>query len=173
MHQTLVRAHRAKYDYSNSKIHGKQAYQIMIDLVGRDNEESHELIQPMVDVFSESEVPDGDALAFFFYLVASVDDGGPSWAGTHGLGSILRLRLKHNPEPHKASSPAAQSITILIEQIDDTVQKLRYEELLEYDQMPTIVNDINDEVELLRSTWNTAILSGGLTFASYKIVSLS
>ncbi|RBR25080.1 uncharacterized protein FIESC28_02137 [Fusarium coffeatum] len=59
-HQTLTKAYRAKYDYKKSKFHGEQAYQNMIDIVGRDGEELHGLIQLLVDICSESEDPDRD-----------------------------------------------------------------------------------------------------------------
>ncbi|RFN43423.1 hypothetical protein FIE12Z_12343 [Fusarium flagelliforme] len=87
-------------------------------------------------------------LAFFLYLVTLGEEGGLSWAGTHDLGSMLHLLLKHSLEPHKDLSSAAQSITILIDHIDDTVQKLKCPDLLKSDQISTVLKNLNNSIEL-------------------------
>ncbi|KAI1070750.1 hypothetical protein LB507_006767, partial [Fusarium sp. FIESC RH6] len=59
-HRTLTRAYRRNSDYEKSKFHGEQAYQNMIEIVGRDDRELLELIYLMVILCSESEDPDRD-----------------------------------------------------------------------------------------------------------------
>ena len=66
---------------------------------------------------------------------------------------MLHVLLKHSVEPYKASSSAAQSITILIDHIHDPVQKLKFEDLLKSDQFSTIVNNLDNGVEQFAGSW--------------------
>lgn len=66
---------------------------------------------------------------------------------------MFHVLLNHTAEPYKASSSAAQGITILIDHIHDTVQKLKCEELLTSDQFSTVVNNLVNGVEQFAGSW--------------------